>query len=221
VLQDEVKALRARMRASQKLIHKDALKQMKRVLRRLGHTDENDVVMIKGSVACRINSADELLVTELLFNGVFNELDVPSLVALMSVFSGGDRAKKDADGGEEKVRPELREPLRLLKEGARRVAKVSQESGMEVDVKEYEEKFNVELMEVAYMWASGAKFSEICKFTDQFEGSIIRSIRRLEEVLREVAAACKAVGSDELAEKFKKGILAIKRDIVFAASLYL
>ena len=140
----------------------------------------------------------------------------------MSLFSGADRSSKDADeNDDEKVRAELREPLRLLKEGARRVAKVSQESGVDIDPKEYENKFNFELMEVAYMWADGAKFSDICKVTEQFEGSIIRSIRRLEEVLRELCAACKAMGSEELAAKFKSGIAAIKRDIVFAASLYL
>ena len=66
-----------------------------------------------------------------------------------------------------------------------------------------------------------AKFSEIIDMTDQFEGSVIRTIRRLEELLRQLISACEAIGSLELSEKFKQCRTAIKRDIVFAASLYL
>ena len=46
---------------------KDELKHMKRALRRLGHTEE-DVVQLKGRAACEVSTADELLITELMFN---------------------------------------------------------------------------------------------------------------------------------------------------------
>ena len=52
-------------------------------------------------------------------------------------------------------------------------------------------------------------------------GSIIRCFRRLEETLRQVANACKVVGNQALEEKFTAGIGLLKRDIAFAASLYL
>ena len=59
------------------------------------------------------------------------------------------------------------------------------------------------------------------KLTDQFEGTIIRVIRRLEELLRQLASASFAIGNMELRRKFDEGSALIKRDIVFAASLYL
>lgn len=39
------------------------------VLRRLGHVDEESVVLLKGRAACEIDTADELLTAELMFNG--------------------------------------------------------------------------------------------------------------------------------------------------------
>ena len=57
--------------------------------------------------------------------------------------------------------------------------------------------------------------------TSIFEGSIIRSFRRLEELLREMGCAAKVIGNNELEMKFAEGIRKIKRDIIFAASLYL
>jgi ATP-dependent RNA helicase DOB1 len=46
-------------------------------------------------------------------------------------------------------------------------------------------------------------------------------MRRLEEVLRQLCQAAKNIGNTDLENKFSEGIKVIKRDIVFAASLYL
>lgn len=53
---------------------------------RLGYSDAADVIELKGRVACEISSGDELLLTELIFNGAFNDLTVEQLVALLSCF---------------------------------------------------------------------------------------------------------------------------------------
>lgn len=52
-------------------------------------------------------------------------------------------------------------------------------------------------------------------------GSIIRCLRRMEEMLRELIQASKSIGNTELQDKFYAASNAIKRDIVFAPSLYL
>jgi ATP-dependent RNA helicase DOB1 len=112
-------------------------------------------------------------------------------------------------------------PFRQLQETARKVAKISQESKIAIDVEEYVQKFNPHMMEVTYAWCRGAKFAEVCHMTDVFEGSIIRCMRRLEELLRQLCSASKSIGNSDLENKFAEGINKIKRDIVFAASLYL
>lgn len=64
----------------------DELKSRKRVLRRLGFASADDVVEIKGRVACEISTGDELLLTEMIFNGVFNSLLPEQCAALLSCF---------------------------------------------------------------------------------------------------------------------------------------
>lgn len=76
-------------------------------------------------------------------------------------------------------------------------------------------------MEVTYLWAKGSKFGDICDITDVFEGSIIRCIRRLAELLRQLSSACKVIGDYELEAKFSSAIKLIQRDVIFSASLYL
>ena len=70
-------------------------------------------------------------------------------------------------------------------------------------------------------WYRGSRFAEVLKMADVFEGSMVRAIRRLEELLRQLAQACDAVGDVALAERLRACNEHIKRDIVFAASLYL
>lgn len=56
-------------------------------------------------------------------------------------------------------------------------------------------QFNAKLMETTYSWCNGASFTEICKIADVYEGSIIRCLRRLDELLRELSEASKAIGN--------------------------
>lgn len=60
--------------------------------KRLGYADAADVIEMKGQVACEISSGDELLLTELIFNGAFNDLTVEQEVALLSCFVFQEKA---------------------------------------------------------------------------------------------------------------------------------
>jgi ATP-dependent RNA helicase DOB1 len=51
------------------MIMSGELVNMKRVMRRLDMCDRNDVINLKGKVACQISASDEILITELLFSG--------------------------------------------------------------------------------------------------------------------------------------------------------
>ena len=62
---------------------------------------------------------------------------------------------------------------------------------------------------------------QIKKYIYFFSGSVIRSMRRLEELMRQMVQASKNIGNTELENKFSEAIKLLKRDIVFAASLYL
>ena len=77
------------------------------------------------------------------------------------------------------------------------------------------------MMDLTFNWCIGSSFKEVCASTDLFEGSIIRSLRRLDELLKELQNAAKSIGNVALEEKFKQASYSLKKGIVFAASLYL
>ncbi|XP_074789087.1 exosome RNA helicase MTR4 isoform X3 [Athene noctua] len=212
----DIKTAKRELKKARTVLQMDELKCRKRVLRRLGFATSSDVIELKGRVACEISSADELLLTEMMFNGLFNDLSAEQATALLSCFVFQENSSEMP-----KLTEQLAGPLRQMQECAKRIAKVSAEAKLEIDEENYLNSFRPNLMDVVYTWSNGANFAHICKMTDVFEGSIIRCMRRLEELLRQMCQAAKAIGNTELENKFAEGITKIKRDIVFAASLYL
>jgi len=220
-LLDEAKALRKEAQSSQGMVMRDELKKMKRVLRHLGHVDAHGVIQTKGRTACEINTANELVVVELMFSGIFNDLSVEQCVALLSCLTFEDKRNEDDAAIKSSLKNYLSNPFYKLQQAARVVAKAIIACKIELDEDEFVEKFNPEMMEAVFAWCKGAKFVDVQKLTGTFEGTTIRTLRRLEELVRQLASASKAIGNHELLEKFEKGSALLKRDIVFCSSLYL
>lgn len=215
---NKVKETKKKIQTTQDVIQLDELKCRKRVLRRLGFTSQSDVIEMKGRVACEISTGDELLLTEMIFNGVFNQLTSEQCAALLSCFVFDEKSEAN-----QTLDNELKAPLHVLQEGARRIAKVSLESKLTFDEEVYVRSFKVELMNVVMEWCKGKTFAHLCTLTDVFEGSIIRAFRRLQELLRQMASAANAIGNNDLKEKFEKALELVDRpnSVVSCQSLYL
>lgn len=213
---NKMRLIKDKVVQAQAVLQLDDLKHRKRVLRKLAFTTPEDIIELKGRVACEISTGDELLLTELIFNGTFNDLTAEQCAALLSCFVFQERAKEVP-----RLRLELSEPLKEMQNMASKLAKTYKECNIEVVEKEYIDSFQPELMEVTYAWCKGATFTQICKMTDVYEGSLIRMFKRLEEMIKQMVAAAKTIGNLELQEKMAKAAELVHRDIVSAGSLYL
>ncbi len=81
-------------------------------------------------------------------------------------------------------------------------------------------KMNFGLSAVVYEWARGLSFQKITEMTLTHEGSIVRCITRLDELCRDFRNAARVIGNPSLYRKMEAASQCIKRDVVFAASLY-
>ena len=91
--QEHIRNLKKKIQATHDVLQLEELKCRKRVLRRLGFTTSADIVDMKGRVACEISTGDELLLTELIFNGVFNTLSPEQCAALLSCFVFSEKVR--------------------------------------------------------------------------------------------------------------------------------
>uniref|UniRef100_A0A8C9TTE0 SKI2 subunit of superkiller complex n=1 Tax=Scleropages formosus TaxID=113540 RepID=A0A8C9TTE0_SCLFO len=185
-----------------------------RVLESLNYVDCKGAVQLKGRVACQISS-HELLLTELLFENTLSPLAPEESAALLSclVFTQNTQTVPH-------ITSTLQEAIDRVLSVAQRIGELQRDCGLAQSAEDFVAQFKFGLTEVVYCWARGMPFSEIAQLTDVQEGTVVRCIQRLDEVLREVRQAARIVGDSVLGSKMEKASLAIRRDIVFTASLY-
>ncbi|KFD56069.1 hypothetical protein M513_03193 [Trichuris suis] len=214
-LENRLNIAKAELANAQRLFHMEELQARKRVLRRLGFCTAQDVITLKGRVACEISAGDELLLTEMLFDGKFADLDPSSCAAVLSCIVFQEKAELV------QLSEQFTQFLTYMQRTAKRIARVSAEVNLPINEDEYIASIRPHMMPVVHAWCEGKDFATVSSMTTVFEGSIIRTMRRLEELLCEMCLAAKAMGSKELEQKFNDASVAMKRGIVFAASLYL
>lgn len=156
LLGQEIKATKKKIGDALSVLQMDELKNRKRVLRRMGFINDQDVVQLKARVACEISTGDELVLSELLFNRFFNELTPEQCAAVLSAFIFEEKSEESPTLSEE-----LAKPFREIQAQARVVAKVSGECKVLVNEEEYLNGFKSELMEVVFAWTKGASFADI------------------------------------------------------------
>lgn len=185
-----------------------------KVLEALQYVDASGAVQLKGRVACQISS-HELLLTELLFENTLSPLAPEESAALLSclVFSQNTQV-------EPHITSTLQEGIDRVLHVAQKIGELQRDCGIAQTAEEFVSQFKFGLTEVVYCWARGMPFAEIAMLTDVQEGTVVRCIQRLDEVLKEVRQAARIVGDSVLGSKMERASLAIRRDIVFTASLY-
>ncbi|WVQ67181.1 uncharacterized protein L199_005376 [Kwoniella botswanensis] len=182
------------------------------VLKKLQFIDENSTVLLKGRVACEINSAPELILTELILENILSEYEPEEVVALLSIFVFVEKSDSQPV-----IPPKIQQGLEVIYKIADQVEREQDKCSVQYD--QFDEKYKVGLVEVVYEWAKGMPFNQITELTDIPEGTIVRVITRLDETCREVRDAARVIGDAELFQKMEAAQALIKRDIVFAASL--
>uniref|UniRef100_A0A9J7WZ43 SKI2 subunit of superkiller complex n=1 Tax=Cyprinus carpio carpio TaxID=630221 RepID=A0A9J7WZ43_CYPCA len=185
-----------------------------KVLEALQYVDSTGAVQLKGRVACQISS-HELLLTELLFENTLSPLAPEESAALLSCLVFTQNTQIDPH-----ITSTLQEGINQVLNVAQRIGELQRDCGIAQTAEDFVAQFKFGLTEVVYCWARGMPFAEIAQLTDVQEGTIIRCIQRLDEVLKEVRQAARIVGDSVLGSKMERASLAIRRDIVFTASLY-
>lgn len=200
------------------LVDFDAIQNMKKVLSRLEYIDRNEVVTQKGRVASFIFGSDELLITELLFSGALSKLGPKACDMLLSAFVN-DESKEPGRG---KVKDQnLNESFNEIKKTLTYLLRVYKECDIKnIDEEEALEGIQTTFFDVIDKWYSGCSFCEVMKVTDLYEGSVIRGIKRLFELLRQLKECSITLGNAELERNFEEGAGKLCKGIVFAASLY-
>lgn len=192
------------------------------VLKRLKLIDDKTFVLLKGKVALEI-SMSELLITELIIENVFSQMQPSEIVSLLSAIVYQQKSGQD---DENSLKVSFNNPA--LDQGRERMIKIAQmlnNTQQECQLQacnedDYLEQLNFGLVPVVYEWSKGVSFVKITSLTNTQEGIIVKTIQRLDELCSNLKNAAKIIGDTVLESKIEQCSVLIRRDIVFAASLY-
>lgn len=192
------------------------------VLKRLRLIDERNFVLLKGKVALEI-SMSELLITELIIENVFSQMQPCEIVSLLSAIV---YQQKSNQNDENSFRVSFNNAV--LDQGRDKMIQIAQQLNLvqtECQLQlsnedDYLEQLNFGLVQVVYEWCKGVSFVQITTITDAQEGIIVRTIQRLDELCNNLKNAAKIIGDTVLESKIEQCSVLIRRDIVFAGSLY-
>ncbi|CXH79455.1 ATP-dependent RNA helicase, putative [Plasmodium berghei] len=179
--------------------------------------EKNYVVTMKGQIASAILSVDELVISELFFSNFFSKYTYDYICALLSCFVYDESTNKEITIND----PILIEGYQQIIKTATIIANKMNQCGMNINVKDYLEKFKSAIMPIVLLWARGHSFMEILADSQIYEGSIIRTLRRLDELLRQMICAFRGINNDNMCEILTTATKKLRRGIPFSPSLYL
>ncbi|KAL4466349.1 hypothetical protein ABPG72_001027 [Tetrahymena utriculariae] len=219
-----------------KVLDEDDLAQHKNfqarlnLLKGLNYIDEDNLPQLKARLAKEI---ENLYVSELIIQGIFDELNEAEIAAILIGFvtqckkKEGEQEYNPTDDQEEHGFNYSQNFLEAYEKTMNILNKIVQK---EVDneiliVSEIKEAiaeiFSPELMKVAYEWVQGKDFLHVTQLTLVQEGTIIRSMLRLDNLMKNIKNSAQYIGNNSLSLKIESCQEKMRRDIIFAQSLYL
>lgn len=193
------------------------------MLRNMGYiTGENEKIVLnpKGHVAIELNNAHEIISTELLYSGFFDDCTPEETAALASCLIAQRQGKNNEC---EDYPPNLVDKIDKMTEIGQYVQDQMIENAVPFDEEEFlSYNINPAATTPVYLWATGQPFEEIMRHAQTIlEGGIVRIIIMDHDLLKNFSNAAKVMGLKSLSEKFETAAEIIKRDIIFTGSLYL
>ncbi|XP_044744519.1 helicase SKI2W [Coccinella septempunctata] len=217
-LEEERDTLKFLLSKSSLALYPDYQSRIK-LLKHFEYVDNDNIVKMKGKVACQMGM-NELLITELITRNVLGDLKPAQVAALLStmVFQVRSRNKEEVDDILKGLEPPLQKAIAHLKKIHEEI--LSKEEELQIRSVDIQEELNFGVVDIVHEWASKKSFAEIMQHTEYQEGIIVRCIQQLNDTICDVRDAAKTIGNIALRKKMEEASNAIKRDIVFAASLY-
>ncbi len=172
-------------------------------LERMGYIAGEREIKARGRTCLHLYGY-EIQLTELLFEGVFEEAEPSELCGLVAAVIHESRRREDS------WHNSLR-PLRRLVKRARTVVQtaIDQElaAGLEPTLKPIDEAMTPAI----YEYAEGREFEEIARFTSAGAGDFVRIARMTVQYLRHLRKVALAGADEELAARLGKAVDAIYR----------
>jgi superfamily II RNA helicase len=196
---------------------------MIKMLIECGYLNDNDNylymdktnITVKGLIAMEVNECNELIFTEIIYNGLLDKLDLTDIIGIIACFVS--EREKDGEKGKNKMQMDDK-ILVQVKEISSKLENIEYNNWITIDT---DWMINTAFIEPAYMWGQGESILEIYKKIDIYEGNFIKNIIKINKICENIISICKILQNDGLCKKVMQIEQILIRDIVNVESLYI
>jgi len=171
----------------------------------------NNDISVKGIIASQINECNPLILTEMIFSDIFDDMEIIEIISLLAIFV--DEIKSDE---EVSIECDIKKYMNIVDDIIDRF--IDKED--ELSITNYYD-VNYNCVDMAYDWANGCNFIDIKTKYDIYEGNFIKIILKLNNIAQDTMKLCQIYGNIKVLPKFEKIQDLLIRDIVSIKSLYL
>ncbi|KAL7714275.1 DEAD/DEAH box helicase [Entamoeba marina] len=195
------------------------LKQRIEVLKRFDFINKDLALTEKGLAAKEMVSTDGLILANMLFDGVLDDLEVDQLASVLSVF-----VFETSNNSQQQLinnfSQETTQLICLLEKYAMDIVDYENELKLDYTIERYV-KLNYGLMEGIKLWVLGKPFIDVIKAANTTEGLIVRCVLRITRTVCEISKVGSLFGRSELVKKCELMKSLLNRGIINVKSLYL
>ena len=179
---------------------------------------ENYINSKKGIIAMSINECNELIFTEMISQGLLDNIDFPEIIAVLASFIN----EKDSNNNERYI-DDLdvsKNVIKVLKE----ITKIG------TYFQDLEDQYQIyigtdytlylDFIEPAYIWASGKSISDVYRYTQIYDGNFVKAIMRINNICDNLMEICKNIERYDICAKLEGSSQKLIRDITSNNSLY-
>ncbi|KAL3317047.1 hypothetical protein Ciccas_004301 [Cichlidogyrus casuarinus] len=166
------------------------------------------------------NKTTKFLTIGLEQDSVYGEYDLHELIREIELEGVCD--VNDTDDGYQSldtVPEHLQGPIKRMLIKAVEFLHVQNDCGVENALADAQ--LNPVLVKLTHAWATGSSFASVIGLTTLSEGDVVRSLQRLDELLRHIHSSCYHLGDHGMALRLDEARGLIRRGVVCAPSLYI
>lgn len=214
---DDIRRLDGSITHLQTFVNND-VEKMIRYLKENKYIDETSKVLPRGIIASEISECNEILLTEIILADFFLDLSQEEIVATLAAFI------------EEKTNEAVTFATLDVPDSVKQVLSNINYIADDFGGYEYNSRIDIgtdwnlylSFIGPAYDWACGKSLKEIyTKYADVYEGTFIRNILRISNILENIKNISEMIGNADLIKKLENIETLLIRDNVTTESLYI
>ena len=187
-------------------------------------TNSDDISLInrkcltmKGIMASGINECNEILLIEIINEGILNDLTFEEIFSLMAIFIE-ERTEDEVIVSDLEISHNVKYLMPKIEEINNYLHRIAS-----LNMVYFNSEINKSFLESSYKWACQVDFKEIFEKQSEtmFEGNFVKNIIKVLNICTEMSYVCELVGNTYISEVLENMESKIIRDIVSFKSLYL